>query len=265
MAGWRIAGDAVDLLHARVDGHPPRGRLAEIDLRPLDGHDAGLLGRNAAHGEDRQPLRRRLADRAHHGAVAMGVGEVLVLPRPGIGLQPGQIELASGDQHLLDLVQLGIAIDVDVIELIVGNERPQALVGIAGNPVVPEPDVAQDRRVGLQRCRRRLALTAQAPRLDAIEAKANAREGDVVGNERTFPLQLVRLDNRLLHDARNDLADADRGKPGDEDDGEPSHLVCALAEQQDERSGDRNERQDEVQRTDDVDVGEAWPRDKAAV
>ena len=62
-----------------------------------------------------QAVGAGLVHGAHHEAVAVGVGEVLVDPGLRLRLQLVLVELAAAQQHLAVLAVDRVAVDVDVL------------------------------------------------------------------------------------------------------------------------------------------------------
>src|SRR5215208_1767425 len=186
--GSRFAWKAVDFLYTCFDRDPRTLQFAEIDLRPLDGHDTRLTGRDTAYREDRQALGRRFIDRADDSAVAVRVREMLIRPCLSVCGETVCFQLPRGNQHLLQLVFFRVAIDVDIIEHVVRDEGLQLLKRLPCNAVVPQPDIAENRRVRLQDSGRRLSLPADGAGLDAIEPETQAGQCNVVRDVRRLAL-----------------------------------------------------------------------------
>ena len=55
-----------------------------------------------------------LVDRTHHDALAVGVDQMRVLPRPRDRRQAGRIQLARGEHDLLGTAAQRVPVDVDI-------------------------------------------------------------------------------------------------------------------------------------------------------
>src|SRR5215213_9507534 len=100
---------------------------------------------------------------------------MLVGPGLRIRRQAFSFQLSRRNKNLLDRIFFGVAVDIDVVENVVGHKRSQLLKRLLCDAVVPEPDIAENRRVCLQCARGRLTLPADAARLDAGKTESLAR------------------------------------------------------------------------------------------
>ncbi len=76
----------------------------------------------------------------------------------GVGRKPRRIEFAGRKHHLLIRAAKVIAIDVHIIELVIGPDLLQLRVGIHQRLPVPQPDVVDGRAVVLERLERQSLL-----------------------------------------------------------------------------------------------------------
>src|SRR5687767_13833845 len=109
---------------------------------------------------------------------------MLVGPRLSVCGEAVSVELPRGNEHLLQLVLFRVAVDINVIEDVIRHKGLQLLKRLPSDAVIPQPDIAENRRIRLQYGVRRFALAANAARLDTIEAEAYSRECDIVRDVR---------------------------------------------------------------------------------
>ena len=115
-----VAHGVVELLGRRLHQHEGVGHLAIVDLGPRDLERRLSPGRYVAHEQLGQALRAGLTHRAGDDPVAVGVGEMLIDPGLGLTGELGAVELPGGDEQLPVPVVDHIAVDVDVVEVVVG-------------------------------------------------------------------------------------------------------------------------------------------------
>ena len=116
------------------------------------GRAAGRDRRNVL--QDRRsgiPSADFAGDRGHDHAVAVREEHMAVDPRLGVGGSSAGLELAGRQHHLLiGAVEL-IAIDIHVMELVVGSDLLQLSVRIHQRLPVPQANIVDGRPVGLER------------------------------------------------------------------------------------------------------------------
>ena len=105
--------------------------------------------RNVLHEEGRQAFAFELGDGAHHHAEAVRELQALVHPGAGVVGEERGVDLARGEHHLAASAGQVVAIDVDVVELVVGADQLQLAVGVEQRLRVPEPDVLEGGPVAL--------------------------------------------------------------------------------------------------------------------
>jgi hypothetical protein len=140
-----VAAREVELAGVGADKHMVVRELAEVDgrLRHLE-IDRGLR-RQVLDEEDRQALLRHLVHRAERQAVAVGEGEVFVDPR--LRRQALRVQLARREHDLPVLAVDQVPVDVDRREVVVGADFLDLAEGVEQRLSIPEPDVADGRRV----------------------------------------------------------------------------------------------------------------------
>ncbi len=134
----------VELVRPGLDhdeGGVARGALAVVHALavPLE---RGLADRwDVAKREQRLPLRGGRVHLRRHRSEAVRVDEVDVLPRPAPLRDARLAHLASRDHQDASLAVDDVAVDVDVVELVVRPEPLQREVAGAQDVGAPEPDV----------------------------------------------------------------------------------------------------------------------------
>ena len=123
----------------------------------------------------RQPLALDLRDRAHHDAEAVRELQALVHPGARVGGSSDGIDLPRGEHHLAPAVANVVAVDVDVVKVVVEADHLQLAVGVEQRPGIPQPDVRERRLVALDR--RRVEPSRRRERLAAESRPARRRDG----------------------------------------------------------------------------------------
>ena len=142
----------VELRGASLDDHVGIRPLPEINARLVDGRAAGRDRRDVLQVEDRQPFGGLPGDRGHDHSVAVSEEHMEVDPGLGVGRKERRrVELAGRQHHLLIRAVELVAIDVHVMELVVGPDLLQLSVGVHQRLPVPQPDVVDGRAVVLER------------------------------------------------------------------------------------------------------------------
>ena len=154
-------------------------------------------------------------DRDH--AVAVGVGQVQVLPGPGRLGQPVGVDLADRDHHLAVVLADLVAVDVDVGEVVVLGDGLEVADARAQHLGVPQADVVERRPVGLEG--RRGEVVGGRELLDRHPAQVERLVGgvDVLLDVGPLAGQLLGLDPEPLEHRRDDAAH-DQRHPGQQHD-----------------------------------------------
>ena len=111
--------------------------MPEINARLADGGAAGRDRRDVLQVENRQPFGGLPGDRGHDHSVAVGEQHMEVDPGLGVGWKKRWLEFAGRQHHLLIRAVELIAIDVHVMELVVGPDLLQLSVGVASAAASP--------------------------------------------------------------------------------------------------------------------------------
>ena len=170
-----IARRIVELLRARAHEHVVVPRLPVVDRRARDPGQSCPRGGDVLQKELGEPLGADPVDRARHEPIAVRIGQVLVDEAPARQEAVGEL---TGRQHDLAVLTVdGVAIDVDVEELVVGADLLKLAIGHEQRPIVPEPDVLDREAIALERARRsgcRRPRTPSRPRDRARTPAASA-------------------------------------------------------------------------------------------
>ena len=188
----------VELRRAPLDDHVAVGLLPEIDARLADVGAAGRDRRNILQIEQRQPFGALAGDRGHHHAVAVGEEHVAVDPGLRVRRQQRGFQLAGREHHALIRAVEPVAVDVHVMELVVGADLLQLRVGIHQRLPVPQPDVVDGRLVGLERLEGEVLFGGEGLRRDLTEIVSLLGQRDVALDVGLLQLQLVRFDEHAL-------------------------------------------------------------------
>ena len=144
-----FAAGVVELFARRVDEHRLVGDFAVIEFGTRELEGLGLhLGRRVFDQQHGEAVRRDLADRREHHAVAVRIDEGRVDPVGARRRKLAQIEFARGQQRLAVLAVDGVAVHVGVGEHVVGAQRLDLGDGVVEGAGVPQADVVEDRLVG---------------------------------------------------------------------------------------------------------------------
>ena len=135
-----VPGGIVQLGDAARRDDVVRHVLAVVDRRIADRRVAGRHRRQVLYHERRCALLALLRRKAHRETVAMGILQMAVHPGPGTF---GKLrrQLARRQHGLAVAVGQGVAIDVDVVELVVEADLLDLAERAQERAVVPEPDV----------------------------------------------------------------------------------------------------------------------------
>ena len=159
--------------------------LFDPDVRDLDDR------RRVLDQQDGQALRGSPVHLGRHDAVAVRVDPVAVDPVAGFAGQGVHIDLARREQELLDLAVDLVAIDVHVREAVVEPQGLQLGNRVGVGLFVPQPDVVDQRRVGLDVQRGRIAQLEKLL-LARVDGVGLPRGLDVAFDVLSLQLQFVR-------------------------------------------------------------------------
>ena len=193
----------------------------------------------------------------------MGEGQVLVDEGPG--RQRRRVELPGREQDLaVPAVDL-VAVVVHRDEVVVGADLLELPEGLEQRLPVPEPDVLDGRRVGLDVGQGEIGLALELPGLHAVDPPRLAGRGDVVDEIRRLPGQLGGRHHELLHDHRNEAApdDAQRHIAADRQEGVAGQPLPETANQDGDGGEDGDEGRDSERRQAGVEIGVAGPDQRA--
>ena len=203
----------VELADAARHDDVVRHVLAVVDRRIADRRAAGRHRRQVFYHERRCALLALLRRKAHRETVAVGILQMAV--HPGLGaLGKLRRQLARRQHRLAVAVGQPVAIDVDVVELVVEPDLLDLAEGPKERTVVPEPDVPDGVVVVGQVAHLKARLGRIVAFGNAVDAKGPAGEGDVVLEVGPLASELVRIDidrmDRRRKDAQQDDVRADR-------------------------------------------------------
>ncbi len=120
-------------------------------------------------------------------------------------------QLAGREQDLAEAAAERVAVDVDVIESVVGADLLQLPERLLERLPVPQADVADGVLVGLDLGHREDRLRIVGAHVDRIEAEGSAREVDVALQVGLLEGQLVGFDHEALDGDRQHHADHQHG------------------------------------------------------
>ena len=196
----------------------------------------------------------------------MCVHQVLVDPLLSGGRKLGEIELTGADLELLVLARDRVAVDVDVVERVVGANRLELFVGVLERRVVPQPKVVDGDLVVLHFLQGEGLVAGEVAHSHVGEPICGAGAGDLAHDVWNLVRLRARRDEKALHDAGIDLSDQQHGDPdagcGDRQPQAPQPSI------HDERSGehDSSTSLERIQRQPCIDVGvRGAPHDGAVV
>ncbi len=217
--------------------------------------------RHVLDQEVRLPRRRDRVGRGQRHAVAVGVEDVLALPRLRRGL--AQVQVAAGGDHLgLGSVVVGtgdaVTVGDQVVERRVGQVALQLLERVGDDALVEQRDVEQLVLVVDDVLGRlfHVVVVGVGLRHHVGQAHALARGQDVVLDVRRLARRLARLDPHRLDERRVGRA-GDDADEGPEPDGHRRQHPAALPDVVDEQAArqQRDEQQQLERRQRGVDVG----------
>ena len=205
----------VELGRAPLDDDVVVALLAVVDARFLDFGTPLRNGRNIPQIEQRQSLAAQAGDRAHHSAIAMGKQHVAVDPCLGVRRQQGGPQFASREHHALVGTVEPVAINVQIMEFVIGADLLQLGVGIRQGQPIPQPDIFDGRLVGLQRLEGESLLGGKRLGRNLIEIVGLPGKRDVAFDVGLLELQLGRSDVEMPEQRRDcagqrERADADK-------------------------------------------------------
>ena len=180
----------VEFLGPRLREDIVVGQLAEVELRAGDPEIAGGRGGDVLDPELGEPLARHPVHRAHHGAVAVRIRQPLVDPDPARQILRGELPGRQG--HLPVLPIDGVAINIDVRELVVRPDLLELAVRGEQGPGVPQADILDGRVVLLQILQGQRLVRRELSLLDVVQAVGQARVADVEVDVRLLLDDLVR-------------------------------------------------------------------------
>ena len=124
--------------------------------------------------------------------------DVAIDPGLGVGRQQGRFQLASRQRHALVCAIEPVAVDLDVVKLVVGAYFLQLGIGVHQRLPVPEPDIVNRGLVGLESLESEVLFGGKWFCADLAEIVGLPGEGDVVLDVWLLALQLVGLDHQAL-------------------------------------------------------------------
>ena len=196
----------LDLVAAGLHDHP-RLRAGRLDA-VVDARLAQLRGWPPAPELGRQ--ERRLAALVHAAgrhrdhSVSVGVGEVVVGPRPSRRIQRAQVELALGDHDRVGLSVAVVAVERDVRKRVVRPDRLLLVDFRLQDVGVPELDVPEDVAVRAQLVLRDRGVRRDRPLGDVVQGPSVLGQPDGVGYVGTLARQRLRVHGDALDDRGQD-------------------------------------------------------------
>ena len=143
--------------------------LTEVDARLVDLGASICNRRNVPQIEERQSFSALAGDRAHYRAITVSEQHMPVNPCLGVRRQQGGAQFASREHHALVGTIKPVAINVKIMEFVIGADFLQLCVGIRQGQPVPQPDVLDCRLVGLQRLEGKLLFGSKRLGFDLIQ------------------------------------------------------------------------------------------------
>ncbi len=178
-------------------------------MGPADGNGNIYFWRQVLDKQNGFAFRIDLVDGIHYHAVAVGEFQVHVYPRRV--LQLGQVQLPGGEHHLAVGSVKGVAVNVHVLEIVIGPDFLELFVGTQKRPVVPEADILDDVFVVVDVGPVYGGFRGVVHHLQRIEAIGFERARYVVPDVGFFFLEFVGFYYVLLDNSRIDAHDDDVG------------------------------------------------------
>ncbi len=208
----------VDLPLFGADVHEAVGleAFAEVDARLRHLHQ-GIPGlrRDVLDEEGRLALARHRVGRAEHEPEAVGEHQVLV--DPSLAGDVLLVELAGGQHDLGEVPADGVAVDVDVLELVEGAQLLELAIGDPQHGRIPQAQVVDGVAIGsdigcleLDGVAVGVRLLRELPHLHPRQPEGGPRGLDIAGDVRQLFVDLIRLDAEALDGGGDDAAHQDR-------------------------------------------------------
>ena len=165
---------------------------------------------------------------------------VAVDPGLGVRRQQGRPQFARREHHALVGTIEPVAINVEIIEFIVGADFLQLRVGIRQGQPIPQPDIVDGRLVGLQRLEGKPLFGGKWPGFDLIEIVGLSGERDIALDIWLLQLQLGRLDEKVPEQRRDHAGEHKRASADEQECGDRKPIsarpqICPRRERRDGR------------------------------
>ena len=169
----------------------------------------------------------------------MRVDEFLVNPRARLLRELADIQLARGEHHLPGLSANFVAININVLKIVVGANLLYLSQGVAQGRPIPEADVVERRLIVSNLEARNRGVRIEVSNLDAFEFESLARPVDIVLDVWSLASQLIRLDDEALHVSWNQHSgdDINENRQGDRADYQ-AELASGQSVKDDDDGGD---------------------------